>query len=753
MPTDFTFRLSTYLSLAFSCLCLGYSEWDLLPEVTVFTTGVIVLLVVSFVTAGRFELDIRQANRVGLAVGGLAIVWVGWQFVRPSGGLIYLLPWPASLLPYLGPLLMVLMPAKLFRPKHAGDWWAMHGIGLVAVALATAITDDSVAGALVFGYAVCSVWAVSLLLLRTWSGGVPPVPGGGEPDRRPDVSATGRPRTNLGRAVGWIAAAAAVALPVFFASPPYPGAKWQLSVKAQAETGLSAEQVVDLNGGGEIQVNRDLAFEVQATYPDGRPKLDFPTETRFRAGALYEYENGKWSHTRTNNLFRIQFRTRDPNGAGPDLGPGQFTLEFRPTARLPRPVLAEPISYRPNQPSPVVTQTLTRTSAWSQITDGSFIPLTVAEGRINRYRQTACPTAEPDLGPPFELTPPGTTLPGPTGKEAMLALTTVRGVPQLQAWATKKLSELVRAGKLPAGVLERLETDRISNQTAVAKQDYEKVGRAFQAYFSSAKDFRYDLRSPRPAKDLDPTEDFVLNTRVGHCERFASALALTLRCVGVPATLVSGFKGCETDGDGRYVVRQQNAHAWVAILVPRTPPDWFPPIPAPDGPPAMPSEVWHWLSLDPTPGADEEEANGEGVGSWAKSAQSSVYLFYTQYITGYNAERRAEAVAGIRGHLAAYWMWYAAFAVIMTGLAAGRLLLPRLRHISESSRNSGTGLPWYDAAVAALAAAGLPLRPGLTPREYADELAEKLRADPATAEVADIPGRLVDALYRVKFAA
>jgi hypothetical protein len=174
----------------------------------------------------------------------------------------------------------------------------------------------------------------------------------------------------------------------------------------------------------------------------------------------------------------------------------------------------------------------------------------------------------------------------------------------------------------------------------------------------------------------------------------------------------------------------------------------------PDGEAAPEPEVWHWLSLDPTPGAAEEEAAGQGVGSWAKSAQSSVYLFYTQYITGYNLERREEAVKSIRGHLTANRAWYALFFAAIAGIVGGRVfVLRRLQTAREAPRKSGTGLPWYDAAVSALAAAGLPLRPGLTPREYADELAGKLRADPATADVADIPGRLVEALYRVKFAA
>ena len=42
---------------------------------------------------------------------------------------------------------------------------------------------------------------------------------------------------------------------------------------------------------------------------------------------------------------------------------------------------------------------------------------------------------------------------------------------------------------------------------------------------------------------IDPVLDFLVNRKEGHCEYFASALALLLRSVDVPARLVNGFKG------------------------------------------------------------------------------------------------------------------------------------------------------------------------------------------------------------------
>ena len=37
--------------------------------------------------------------------------------------------------------------------------------------------------------------------------------------------------------------------------------------------------------------------------------------------------------------------------------------------------------------------------------------------------------------------------------------------------------------------------------------------------------------------------DFLVNVKQGHCERFASALALMLRSQGIPSRVVVGFRG------------------------------------------------------------------------------------------------------------------------------------------------------------------------------------------------------------------
>src|SRR5579883_1509660 len=114
MPTDYTFRLTLYLSLALAYGCLGYAEWDYLPEVSVFTAVVALALVASFRAEGRYALTLPAANLVGAVLFFVAVGWITFHWRRDQS-LINTLPWPAGLLPYIGPVVMAVLAAKLFR--------------------------------------------------------------------------------------------------------------------------------------------------------------------------------------------------------------------------------------------------------------------------------------------------------------------------------------------------------------------------------------------------------------------------------------------------------------------------------------------------------------------------------------------------------------------------------------------------------------------------------------------------------------
>lgn len=92
----------------------------------------------------------------------------------------------------------------------------------------------------------------------------------------------------------------------------------------------------------------------------------------------------------------------------------------------------------------------------------------------------------------------------------------------------------------------------------------------------------YTLETPALPIGADPVENFVFETKAGHCEFFASAMATMCRAVGINARVIAGYVVGEFDpATQRYIVRESNAHAWVEAKISRntwrtfdpTPPD------------------------------------------------------------------------------------------------------------------------------------------------------------------------------------
>ena len=66
-----------------------------------------------------------------------------------------------------------------------------------------------------------------------------------------------------------------------------------------------------------------------------------------------------------------------------------------------------------------------------------------------------------------------------------------------------------------------------------------------------------------------PLSTFLFEARAGHCEYFASSMAILLRTVGIPTRMVNGFLAGEYNSIGNsYIVRQSDAHSWVEVFVP-----------------------------------------------------------------------------------------------------------------------------------------------------------------------------------------
>jgi transglutaminase-like putative cysteine protease len=146
--------------------------------------------------------------------------------------------------------------------------------------------------------------------------------------------------------------------------------------------------------------------------------------------------------------------------------------------------------------------------------------------------------------------------------------------------------------------------------TAAAKTPLEKE-LFVEAYLK--KNYKYTLMLTwEPGNS--PLSTFLFEAKSGHCEYFASAMAVLLRAAGVPTRLVNGFLMGEYNPVGdAYIVRQSDAHSWVEVYLPRN----------------------GWREFDPTPAEGQHE---RGLMAQLANYADAVGLFWNSYILTYDTD-------------------------------------------------------------------------------------------------------------------
>ena len=80
--------------------------------------------------------------------------------------------------------------------------------------------------------------------------------------------------------------------------------------------------------------------------------------------------------------------------------------------------------------------------------------------------------------------------------------------------------------------------------------------------------YQYTLATAFTSQDRTPLSEFLFETRTGHCEFFASALAVMLRTRDIPSRLVTGYSATTYNPiTGRFEVRVLDGHAWVEAWI------------------------------------------------------------------------------------------------------------------------------------------------------------------------------------------
>ncbi|MDH5762389.1 MAG: transglutaminase domain-containing protein [Nitrospinota bacterium] len=146
---------------------------------------------------------------------------------------------------------------------------------------------------------------------------------------------------------------------------------------------------------------------------------------------------------------------------------------------------------------------------------------------------------------------------------------------------------------------------QLAAELQLASKSPSEILKTVDQYFE--KNFYYSLNLTRSNREVPPLKEFLMQTRKGHCEYFATAAALLLRQAGIPARYTFGYSAHEYNWmQENLVVRSRDAHAWVIAYV--------------DG---------EWRNFDATPSVwiDQQEAEASLLEKFSDVWSQMGYLF------------------------------------------------------------------------------------------------------------------------------
>jgi len=448
-------------------------------------------------------------------------------------------------------------------------------------------------------------------------------------------------------------------------------------------TGFSDQ--VQLGRIGQIQQSNAVVMHIQI---DGDPGGKYALT--WRGVALANFDGRNWSNPREQAVL---YREADGSFRIPLIGQG---VAHAVTARdhlIHYRVLMEPIGTN-----------LFFLAPWARRIKGAYRTLQIDTGGavsdLDSQRSVSFYEADSDISTPS---------------------------PERLRVAGDYVPEFARAYlQLPTGLDPRI--PKLAVQiTGSASSRYDKAV-ALERYLKTHYGYTLQLlRSPV----TDPLANFLFERKQGHCEYFASSMAVMLRTQGIPARLVNGFRSEEfNDLTGNYVVRARNAHSWVEAYFPG----------------------YGWVTFDPTPGGAVESPQGWGRVMLYVDAAAS---FWREWVISYDTSHQnilgQTVLSGTRGSLVRARMWarlrYArllnwarksqrgvehapgrwfggsvavALMLLVVGNAARIARMIRKRRLQahpERSPNQAAAM-WYERMARYLARRGVPKSPTQTAQEF-----------------------------------
>lgn len=756
MSFDRLYRASLYLSLFLASLLLSIDASGDNRFALAYPLAVAVASALAYVTVDRDPkkgLPRDFANFLALFAFGL--------------GLLEYLNDPNLMLLAIGHTLIYLQLVIYALPKNTEDDWYLFLLGLVQVVIGAHVSQSDEVGILLFLWVLATIWAFGLFYLHreTLQDGAPC-----------EAATTGSPsqsKINSQKLLG-IARPAIAVTPLAARDDPYPGLldrgfvlatirvagttlvlgtlifflmpRWSTKSGNRGGKVTAAKHLtgftdsVRLGDMGEILNDDSVVLSMELT--DERDQvLTAPPDLLLRGITLTGYGGGTWTRTTT---VTSPAEPGKWNRTSADSGP-----EIRQRIKMEATDSDILFSLRPiRQVKGSIASEIGMNDA-----DGTIFR---GDRRENRNDPDPPRAAKFD----YQVVSSANALdaqrderyPNPDRMRDLLDF------PEPLQKSLKAIIEPILA-QLPAD-------QRVSNNAKA---------RALERYLRDG-DFTYSLNMTRKDKEIDPVIDFLVNRKEGHCEYFASALALMCRAAGVPARLVNGFKGGDWNQIGRVThVREKHAHSWVEALVGTLP-----------GNPPRPM----WLTLDPTPSRQREEVVAKvGAGAFKfRFLSDSIRWLWTFNVVGYDNDRQerflygpareaaSEAARGFRIFFAMIrdlpsWLYFEDFrhffsvrgffvSVLAMLSLVGFFSLGRwvwMRLFARRREGAGTddgrdpSVAFYHRLVKILASLGLERPQAETPREFAKRATDLVHVKWPGSEHSAVPGLVVEAFYSRRF--
>jgi len=295
---------------------------------------------------------------------------------------------------------------------------------------------------------------------------------------------------------------------------------------------------IDLNRGGRINQSKELAFTVRVRDAAGRP-TSLGRWFYLRGAVLERYQRGgSWLRAeRPGRRVRIL-----------DVGPRQL-MTFNPEA--PSTFTGVTLDFEfARETDTIFSLYAPYAMSAETLTTISYVPDTL--------------TARREFGEPLRrYTLVSQIDPTPEQLEAIMDGAIMR-LPQEALYRNDAVRSFATAILRDAGV--RTTRPSALDDRFVWHRD---VAETFSRHLESGE-YGYTLDLARTsrvrARGVDPIERFLLRTKRGHCEFFASALAALCQSVGVQARIVTGYVVVDSTAEAsEYNVLESNAHAWVEV--------------------------------------------------------------------------------------------------------------------------------------------------------------------------------------------